>query len=239
MKELLNEWKKFLLEQTGNTETTIDEETGDVTLSDDAYAASVLMLFRSFAGHKVNYKWVASSNEIKRKKRNIFYYSQFESAAKEAEELHKIFFNILKLITDKKIRKKIIDPYDFSTKSNTIRNIIHKRSMAEDNKTLQDLTLNYHYVLIWKLFSITSSLDAARTISDYKKDPQKVKDTLKDMDQQLVGTADFLNKLKSYKKLLEMEDPELRKMYMKFFINGVLHDPYSFTQLESFMGIDM
>lgn len=232
MKDLLNEWKKYLVEQSGNQETTVDPKTGDITLSDDSYAGLVLK--------NLYYIWNfsdRSDSEINhfldayKSREFLMYYSQYKSAIEDVREIHKIFFDLIQSIKDKKLRKKLIVRYDKNNKADTVKHIVQKRLEASFDTNLWSLIDREIYNLIYKQQDYRHY-----TIEDYKKDPKELLSKIKRLDELTKGCADLINNLKKYKKLAEMDDAdEMKSTFIEMFVNGVSDNPLNLPQLESFL----
>ena len=237
MKELLNEWKKYLVEQSGNQETTVDPKTGDITLSDDAYAGLVLRdLFYTFSMSTERDRDIERLLNHYKLENCLMYYSQYMPAVIEAREIYKILFDLIRSIKDQKLRRKLVVNYDSNNKYSTISRIVNQRLTATFDSDFWQTIVREEGLLLRKHRKNKNELNRFM-IKDYKKDPQEVLGVLKEFDEKTKGCAELINSLKRYKKLTEMDDADdMKSVFVEMFVKGVTENPLNLPQLESFLG---
>lgn len=230
MKELLNEWRKFLAEEE---ETEVSR---DIKLSNDAYAMLVLMYLGNFdTDPNLKKKRITY---LKEKTKVFFPFTQIEEAEKEATELRKNLTKFLKTYLPPQEKKNLTVTHSgwrSSATHSSVRDIFWSRatnfSESSGNKNIANaFDIGFYYTNLYKLITVPISFtnfpeDAIRT---------SIQKDLDVIDKECEGAYELLEKLRTYNKAFDIQDDEDKQRFAMLFFSGA-HDPYNLMQIESLL----
>ena len=221
MKELLNEWRKFLTEN--------DKIEKDIKFSDDVYAQFVFMYLGDdtdpmLAPKRIN-KLITLTNNNNRPV--IFPTTQMLQAHGEAKQIFKDLTGLFKLLPQQERRylTKVSSGMQSTPPYFSVLDILRKRANLEENQNIGRCFINIWNLELYKFITIPM-----RYGEDIRSKEQ-LHELVNKLNEDAIGAYDLLEKFRSYKNIANVEDPEERLSLLRLLASGA-HDAANTKMVE-------